>query len=475
LDFEDQFGNVYKRGARLGEGGQGAAYRVEGEPSLALKVAVQPGTDEPVRAQTSRRIRGLLLLPLPVDLPLAKPIAVLTGVNGYVMKLVSGLEPIETVIHSRVPESKPIKPSLEALKHEFPKDVWEWFHSYGEAMPTKQRLLVAASLAATVARLHSLGLHYSDISPGNCFVPESRGDFRAWLIDCDNIALDGTDHTIYTPGYGAPEVAVLNRPNNTSADIFSLTVLAYQIITTKHPYSGPARTEGRANWDSDDAGLATDEGESKWQMSMLPYVHSSEDESNREPDILLPAFGAELENVFQETLGVGREEPHRRVSAALLARALLRSGFLCCTCDNCGFGLHAENVMEGGGCAFCNEPLGIRWGVWRAGHAGGHEELVFVSEPNPTSFEIPISAVTPPRLRALFNGWIRITHDAPAGRVRIEAVSLSEQIRVNIGTRTTEPSAVVEVDIAILRRGIEITDSNTPSISARLRAWGNNG
>lgn len=475
--FDDQYGNQYQRGDRLGAGGQGAVYRVEGEPALALKMQVIEGTDTPVFGGDGSEFRELMMLPLPVDLPLAKPIAALNGVRGYVMQLVVGLRPAATVISARVAEPTALHPALEEVRKLLLPHRWSQYYSYGQAMPPRQRLLVSASIASTLARLHGLGFVYKDISPGNCFVPEARADSRAWLIDCDNLGPSGRGLRVYTPGYGAPEVTTLGQPNSFAADAFSLAVLTYEIVTGKHPFDGPLRNIGGSAWDDEETESDREQrdavsGEAMWEQSLLPFIEAQTDESNHVPNFFSVALGSRLANVYESLLGEGREHPLLRASAAFLASELARAGYLCCSCTVCKIGQHAENVGADNVCSVCGEPIGTRWGAWLREGAGRPEQLVFVSESDVDSFDVPLSVVFPPRMRSISAAWIRVSLKQVVGAVRIEAIGAARKIRILIDGRLTEPAGVVEVPTEHLLQGLLLSDAEVPGLSVRIGVWG---
>ena len=68
------------------------------------------------------------------------------------------------------------------------KDVALLLFHYADTGSTRRRLFALSKCASILARLHSAGLVYGDISPNNVFVGD--GDSReVWLIDADNLQL----------------------------------------------------------------------------------------------------------------------------------------------------------------------------------------------------------------------------------------------------------------------------------------------
>ena len=83
---------------------------------------------------------------------------------------------------------------------------WRLLH-YAETGSTRRRFFALSKCASILARLHAAGLVYGDISPNNAFLGENSSRM-VWLIDSDNLRFElasgGT--SVFTPGYGAPEI-----------------------------------------------------------------------------------------------------------------------------------------------------------------------------------------------------------------------------------------------------------------------------
>lgn len=107
--------------------------------------------------------------------------------------------------------------------------------------PPARALAIAAALADGLAALHDAGAVHRDVKPGNIVL---RADDRPVLTDLDAAALvpaemaEGTD-LVGSPAYLAPEI-IDDRPADGRADVFSLAVVLYWMLTGHRPFDGTA-------------------------------------------------------------------------------------------------------------------------------------------------------------------------------------------------------------------------------------------
>ena len=113
----------------------------------------------------------------------------------------------------------------------------------GKALPFKEAASLLLPIADALAHAHKQGIIHRDIKPSNILFSVSRDpmltDFGiAKLIeDADeNHTLTGTGVGIGTPEYMAPEQG-LGKPIDGRADIYSLGIIFYELITGQNPYS----------------------------------------------------------------------------------------------------------------------------------------------------------------------------------------------------------------------------------------------
>ena len=100
-------------------------------------------------------------------------------------------------------------------------------------------VVIAAALNVVEAFqvLHRKGHTYQDLSPGNFFIDKNTGDVL--ICDNDNVISQGESFGIGgTPGYMAPEIILGKSKPSTSSDLFSLSVILFQLFFLSHPLEG---------------------------------------------------------------------------------------------------------------------------------------------------------------------------------------------------------------------------------------------
>lgn len=108
-----------------------------------------------------------------------------------------------------------------------------------------------AEVASALEAAHREGIVHRDVRPGTIFLEEESG--RALLGDFgvagilesarnDAPRLTRTGQVLGTPGYMSPEL-LRGDPLTAQADIYSLGVLGYQVLSGKGPYRGESKRE----------------------------------------------------------------------------------------------------------------------------------------------------------------------------------------------------------------------------------------
>lgn len=172
---EDINGNKYYLDSVLGQGGQGMVCRTK-DSSLAVKFLMNGSTiieDEKIYNKFESIIDDVVIMRFENDIRLCKPeIMLKKPMCGYVMKLLSDLKPVNKLIYA-------------------PDSDGDYSSYWKKTNGLKKRLEVLLELSRTLARLHSKGYVYCDISPNNVFYSDTANFSNVWLIDCDNIKYQG--------------------------------------------------------------------------------------------------------------------------------------------------------------------------------------------------------------------------------------------------------------------------------------------
>lgn len=356
----DQYGNQHQLSSELARGGQGIVYRTS-DADLAVKQPLATNGEVDRASDLGAHFQKVRCLPLPPRIPVSLPLATLRDEPGYVMKLLSDMEPFAAFGLSgearRELADEAVPGWLTGVKDK--SHVLPLMH-YAGSGSTKRRLLALAKVAAILARLHAAGLVYGDISPNNCFMGAggSGGSQEVWLIDADNLRLESAHGggTVYTPRYGAPEIVQGADQSRPRTDCWAFAVMAFETLALVHPFIGKKvldpDDDDDGGWDSEPVdGAAPADPEEQAYAGYLPYVDDQDDDSNlalsglpREL-VLTP----QLARLFQETFGAGRTKPWRRPSMAFWALELTRAHDQSVECPGCAMSYLEDHET----CPYC--------------------------------------------------------------------------------------------------------------------------
>ena len=360
-DVVDERGNVHVLGDLLGEGGQGVVFATD-HPEIAVKLVsvgaqyknlhkqqllqkltegfgtgLARGSTE--YSKLRARLESVRILPLP-DLHLAYPLEILRSHVGYTMRLLRDMVPIRTLI----------------LPHRVEQAAEEYLSSGG----LRRRLRLLARTAEILGRLHSVPLVYGDISPNNVFVSSKTSACETWLLDTDNLRFQSAPGpSVYTPGFGAPEIVAGYSAVSTLSDVYSFALLAFYVIAQIHPFLGNLVEEG--GWE------ASVDMEEQAYAGKLPWVEDRDDDSNWS-DSGIPreiVLTPRLRELFQQTFGDGRGAVIQRPGMLRWAEVLHQCADLTVKCQSCSSTYYAPV----GQCPWCvdspeTECLYAEFRVW---------------------------------------------------------------------------------------------------------------
>ena len=118
------------------------------------------------------------------------------------------------------------------------KDRLQALSAKGESLPLNEAISIIKDIGAALAFAHSAGMIHRDIKPANVLL-DRRGrviltDFGiAKMVSSAKFTASGS--LLGTPAYMAPEQG-LGQPGDNRADIYSLGVMFYQLVTGQLPY-----------------------------------------------------------------------------------------------------------------------------------------------------------------------------------------------------------------------------------------------
>tara|TARA_B100000315_G_scaffold4936_1_gene4991 strand:+ start:4870 stop:6336 length:1467 start_codon:yes stop_codon:yes gene_type:complete len=364
--FADEHHNTHQKRNVLGRGGQGIVYRTS-DSDIAIKLATVKDSEKPITNKVAIRnfqtkIQSIKLLPIPENINITKPMAMLKDSAGYVMHLLNEMQPFSHFWHNakEVNKIKEIPGWLEKIPEESAKQLIHYLKTGG----LRRRLSGLAKCASILTELHSMGFIYGDISAENVFISNYYESNELWLIDPDNIRffMGGSKDGVYTLKYAAPELVQHISGGSFETDCHSFAVLAFWILTLNHPFIGDYVINGGDDW-ADDTKEDGDLDE-KAYAGLFPWIDDKNDDSNY-TDNGLPrtlVLTDKLQELFQLTFGVGRTTPWKRPTIFHWPKALMEAYDKTLQCTECKMSFYHKDDLKV--CPFCgteiNELITVR-------------------------------------------------------------------------------------------------------------------
>ena len=355
-NFVDQYGNQHQLVSELARGGQGVVYRTT-DPDLAIKQPLDADGAVSQTADLKKKFENIRFLPIPKNIPISFPLAVLRDEAGYVMRLLSEMEKFGAFDMSGTQKALlEREPVPQWLRNMVDKTSMLTLMHYANTGSTKRRLKALSKCASILARLHARGLVYGDISPNNCFM--SQKDSRdVWLIDADNLRfeVEKGGSAVYTPRFGAPEVVQGRDRSRPQTDAWAFAVMAFETLTQVHPFIGQRvllADEGQGGWDVEPSENTNGEDlDEKAYGGLLPFIDDENDNSNQGINGLPRnlVLNTQLAKLFQETLGSGRKEPWTRPGMIYWALELARAHDHSVLCPECLMSYFLDYIQ----CPYC--------------------------------------------------------------------------------------------------------------------------
>lgn len=186
-----------------------------------------------------------------------------------------------------------------------------------ESASVEERLRLVQEVCAAVHHAHQNLILHRDLKPSNVLVAEGRAvkllDFGVGKIlspEATDEPLTRTEARMLTPEYASPE-QLRGRPVTTASDVYSLGVIAYELLSGYHPFAGTGAPRGEVEQRVRDGQLrrpservGTEEASSRAGRATLEPADSRR---------LRRRLAGDLDTIVLKAL---RTEPERRYASA---------------------------------------------------------------------------------------------------------------------------------------------------------------
>ncbi len=306
--------------------------------------------------------------------------------------------------------------------------------------------MIGMNLAHAFLQLHSKGLCYQDISDGNVFFEPKQGDIL--ICDNDNVTVNGQDSgtILGTPRFMAPEIVRREAHPSRQTDLFSLSVLLFNLLMQGHPLHGAREAAIRC---MDEPAMTSLYGTDP------VFIFDPENATNRpiagyhqNPQSFWPIYPSFLKVLFTRAFTEGLHNPqHGRVQESEWRMALARLRDSIVHCQSCQaqnpIDLEITGPQKPASCWRCNKEICLPMHMKlekRVVYLNGDTHLFphHVDSDRLYDFGLPVAQVTRhpqnPGLWGLKNlsgdAWMAITTDGNS--LPIEP---GKNVRLSPGTR----------------------------------------
>lgn len=289
----DEDNHEYFIEKKLGEGGQGAVFKIKGQ-NLVCKVLLDNNgnvlQDNAKYKEFRSNLEEVKVLNLPASIHISRPEYFLKKPYcGYIMELMDGMISLNDII--------------------IPNDGEKISEFYKRTGGLLRRIKILRTIAGILETLARESIVYADLSPNNIYISEDIHEAEVWIIDSDNMRYTiDFSKSICTPSYAAPEIFSGRRNNDYFSDSYSFAIIAFQFLTIAHPFIGDAvLNPSKEDNDEDDWGDVGDNNDvySRAYKGEFPWILDENDKSNHFnidyfPENFIP-YTKELYNLFDKT------------------------------------------------------------------------------------------------------------------------------------------------------------------------------
>lgn len=293
------------------------------------------------------RLRELCAEDVELRKRMTLPLDLLTSDFGYIMYKAIGYESLTNYLNP---------PSRDCFEN--------WYMN----KDLKKRYLALELLFNTLRLVHISGLVFTDLSPNNIMIKSDENGLV--FIDTDNLRIRDRPclSVIGTPGYMAPELYRASVPKKVGgidvpvgtlsdqmmptadSDIFSAAVIAFQLLTLRHPFIGDAIEDGSADDEEKALRIETDYILKKGgnNQSTRGFFRNSQTYLHR-------IISNDMFSLFERTFVTGKDDSLLRPTAEEYLEVVQKTLDRIVTCPECGFQIvfspSANNL-----CVKCNKP-----------------------------------------------------------------------------------------------------------------------
>jgi serine/threonine protein kinase len=299
----------YTLGEKIGGGTEGAVFDVLGLPQYVIKLLNDTRMRETEKIDVENRLKWIkdtIGNSEELKHKLAIPKALIDDDLGYIMVKANEHNKLESYL-------------------KYPEDEQE-FTDLLNNYQLKKRYQIAAFMFNALEQIHISGLIFTDLSPNNIMVHNNKNNLV--FIDTDNMRRKGDPYSgvLGTDGYMAPEIYKffdsnikekgINKnaiPKNfrisVDSDIFSATIIAFQLITLNHPFIGDAIEKGTA------------EEETNARHCMTDYILHKNNSNERKENPFVGCFNDnvivtnDVSELFYRCFVDGKDNPKLRPTA----------------------------------------------------------------------------------------------------------------------------------------------------------------
>lgn len=348
--FLDEWDNKHSIIKEISRGGQGVLLSTNNS-EIVVKLELLDGEPIPLTDNNETKFNRFKMFYDLNDIDITFPLASLKKYSGYTMRLLNDMISFQKSFNL-LKETEFSNDWLDQLRESSPIFA-EHFTSYIATGGAKKRLIAFLKTSINIAKLHSYGLVYCDISDNNLFISNTDDieNFNITLIDCDNI--DFLQNTLkngyYTKGYASPEVFAGNGCTFAS-DCYAFMIAFFWAITGTHPFKGKLV---EFYDDEDDFALL----EIKANSGEFPWILDTQDDSNsldtKIPHIYL--LGDDLIQFCDKFFCYeGRFTPYSRPTIFSIVNAIYHEFNENISCDNCNMDFNYFKYTK---CPYCDNIL----------------------------------------------------------------------------------------------------------------------